>query len=100
MQEGEGNDHNNHNRPEVDELGGEDGRVAVSENYKVVAFYIEESKDDVPPPVFDKHPTPFLEAVLVDGVGGVDEIKENVVEEGLERWYRCPLLAEEAGESV
>lgn len=81
-------------------MGGENGRVAVGENDKVVAFYIKESEDDVPPPVFDKHPAPFLEAVFVDGVRGVDEVKENVVEEGLERWYRSSLLAEEARESV
>ena len=47
VQEEEGNCDDEDDGPEVDELGGEDGGVAIRENSEVVAFDVEEGKDDV-----------------------------------------------------
>ena len=44
-EEGDGDDEDD--GPEVDELGGEDGGVAVGEDGEVVAFDVEEGEDDV-----------------------------------------------------
>ncbi len=44
-EEGDGDDKDD--GPEVDELGGEDGGVAVGEDGEVVAFDVEEGEDDV-----------------------------------------------------
>lgn len=37
------------------------------------------------PAVFEYHTAPFLEAVAVEGIGGVDDVEENVIEQVLER---------------
>ena len=47
VEEEEGDDDDEDDGPEVDELGGEDGGVAVGEDGEVVAFDIEEGEDDV-----------------------------------------------------
>ena len=47
VEEEEGNGDDEDDGPEVDELGGEDGGVAVGEDGEVVAFDIEEGEDDV-----------------------------------------------------
>ena len=44
-EEGDGDDEDD--GPEVDELGGEDGGVAIGENGEVVAFDVEEGEDEV-----------------------------------------------------
>ena len=46
-EEEEGDDDDKDDGPEVDELGGEDGGVAVGEDGEVVAFDVEEGEDDV-----------------------------------------------------
>ena len=47
LEEGEGEGDDDDDGPEVYELGGEDGRVAVGEDGEVVAFDVEEGEDDV-----------------------------------------------------
>lgn len=47
MEEEKGDGDDEDDGPEVDELGGEDGGVAVGENGEVVAFDIEKRKDEV-----------------------------------------------------
>ena len=96
--ERDGYDHDD--GPERDQLGGEDRCVAVTENDKVVSLDIKESQDDVPPAILEDHARPLLEAVAVDGVAGVDEVEQHVVEEALECWDRGSFGSEERGEGV
>ncbi|KAB8801894.1 hypothetical protein FH972_026715 [Carpinus fangiana] len=96
----EGDDDDDDNGPEVDQLGAQDAGVAVGEDEEVVAHGVEEAQDQVAPALGDQHAGPLLEAVAVDGVGGVDEIEQDVVEQGLEGGDRGVGVEEQAGESV
>ena len=84
FEEDEGDDDDGDDGEEVDELGGEDGCVAVREYGEVVAFDVEEGEDDVFPAVFYQEGEVAARFVPVDGVGCVEEVEEDVVEEGLE----------------
>ena len=88
------------NGPEVDELGGKDGCVAVSQDSEVVALDVAEGENDVLPAPCPEEAQVSLEAVAVDGVGGVDEVQEDVVEEALKGGDRGALVVEESGEGV
>ena len=86
--------------PEVDELGGEDGGVAVGEHGEVVALDVAEGEDDVLPAVPEHHARPAAQPVAVEGVAGVDEVEQDVVEEGLEGRDGGPFHDEEGGQGV
>jgi hypothetical protein len=47
FEEEEGDRHHHDDGPEVYELRGEDGGVAVGEDGEVVSFYVEEGEDDI-----------------------------------------------------
>lgn len=86
--------------PEVDELSGEDSGVAVGKDDEVVAFDVDEGEDEETPAVFQDDLEPAFEAELVERVARVDEVEEDVVEEGLEGGDRSALVAEELRERV
>ncbi len=65
-------------------MGTQNRGVAVREHCEVVALDIEEGEDDVLPAISEDNAAPFGESVSVDGVGSVDEVEEDVVEESLE----------------
>lgn len=84
-QQGEGDEDDHDDGPEVDELGAEDGGVAVCEHDEVVPLDVAEGEDEVLPPVApDELRPPLAGAVAVEGEGGVDEGEQDVVEERLE----------------
>ena len=124
VEEEEGDCDDEDDGPEVDELGGEDGGVAVGEDGEVIAFNVEEGEDDVWmrviigwlrgrgkvvsrgmrgltfPPVFEEEAGVAFEAVTVDGVGGVDNVEEDIVEEGLEGGDGGAASGEEGREGI
>jgi hypothetical protein len=95
LQEEERDDDYDDDGPKVDELRGQNGGVTVGEYYEVVPFDVEEGQDKEAPAVEDDQTSPLLEAVLVDGVGGVDQVQEDVVEERLEGGDRGSFIGEE-----
>lgn len=52
------------------------------------------------PPFFRNHLTPSFESILVQGVGGVHKVEQNVVEEGLECGYRGSFHPKKTGKGV
>lgn len=100
LEEEEGDDDHDDNGPEVDELGGQDGGVAVGQDDEVVALDVEEGQDQEAPAVLEHHLAPALEAVLVDGVAGVDDVEQHVVEEGLEGRDAGALARQQLAERV
>ena len=84
-EEDAGDEHYHDDGPEVDQLRAEDGGVAVREHGEVVALYVEEGEDEIfPAALHDDRVHVAPEAVLVDGVSGVEQIEQYVVPEGLE----------------
>ena len=81
-------------------MGGQDGRVPIREHGEVVALDVEKGEDDVFPAILENHAAPFGEAVLGDGVGGVDEVEEDVIEEGLEGRDGGAFHHQQGGEGV
>jgi hypothetical protein len=78
-------DNNDHdNSPEAEKLGGQQVCILVGQHDEVVAFDIQKGQDEESPTIFYNHLTPFGEAVLVNGEGGVYNVQQNIVEEGLE----------------
>ena len=57
--------------------------VSVGQHNEVIAFDVAESEKEVFPSIFPDQLCPLLEAILVPGIAGVDDIEEDVVEEGL-----------------
>lgn len=100
FEEDERDGDNDDDGPEVDELGGEDGRVAVGEDNEVVAFDVEEGEDEKAPAILPNETGPAAKAVLVQGVGRVDDVEEDVVEERLEGGDRGARLAKERRERI
>jgi len=99
-QEHEGDDDDKDDGPEVYQLRGDDGGVAVGEDDEVVTLDVEEAKDEVlPSRGFDDLPV-SLGADLVERIWGEDEIEEDVSEERLEGGNGCALVGEEAREGV
>ena len=86
LHEDEGDGDDDDDGPEVDELGGEDGGVAVGEDGEIVPFDVDEGEDEVAPAVTEQEGEVFLEAVPVDGVCREDDIHEGVVQKSLEGW--------------
>jgi hypothetical protein len=76
------NDHNN--SPEAEKLGGQQICILVGQHDEVVALDIQEGQNEESPTIFYNHLTPFGEAILVYGEGGVYNVQQNIVEEGLE----------------
>ena len=89
-----------HNRPEIDQLRRKDRGIAIRKHGKVVTLDVEEREDHVAPSVLPDEARPALEAVLVDGPGGVDEVEQDVVEPGLKGGDGGALGDEEGGEGV
>ena len=83
-QEDGGDQHDEDDGPEVDELRGQDGGVAVGQHGEVVALDVEEREDEVLPPEMPQEPQVPREAILVDCESGVRQVEEDVIEEGLE----------------
>ena len=83
-QEGEGQDDDGDDGPEVDQLGGDDGGVAEGEHDKVISLDVEEREDKVLPGPGAQHLPIALGANLVERVGRVDDVEQHVVEEQLE----------------
>lgn len=100
MEEEERDDDDGDDGEEVDELRGQDGGVPVREHGEVVSLDVEEGEDDVFPTIFQQEAEPALEAAAVQGVGGVDDVEEDVVEEGLEGGDGGALGDEEGGEGI
>jgi hypothetical protein len=78
-------DNNDHNDcPEAEKLSGQNICILVGQHDEVVALDIQEGQNEESPTIFYNHLTPFGEAVLVNGEGGVYNVQQNIVEEGLE----------------
>lgn len=83
LEEEEANSDDDDDGPEVDQLRGQDGRVAVREHGEVISLYVAEREDDVLPAVFEEKLAIFFPAVLVDGPGRVDQVEQDVDEKRL-----------------
>jgi hypothetical protein len=70
--------------PEAEKLSGQEIGILVGQHDKVVALDIQEGQYKESPAIFYNHLTPFGKAILVDGEGGVYDVQQNIVEEGLE----------------
>ncbi|KAH6604416.1 hypothetical protein Trco_007862 [Trichoderma cornu-damae] len=99
-QQGEGDDDDADDGPEVEQLGGQEVGVAVGQDGEVVALDVEEGHDEVAPAVLDHDTPPDAGAVPPDGDGGVDEEEQDVVEDGLEGGDVRAGVGEERGEGV
>lgn len=83
-------------------VGGGEGFTSVCQDGEVVALDIAEGEEEVFPaetPGLDYVP-PALPAIEIDGVGGVDDVEENVVEEGLQPRDGGSNLGEQGRKSV
>lgn len=94
VQETEGDDDDGDDGEEVDQLRRQDGRVSVSQDGEVVPLHVEEGENDVFPAILEHQTAPAFEAVPVEGEGGVDDIEQDVVEEGLKGRNRGALSDE------
>lgn len=74
--------------------------IAICQHNKIVSLNVHKSQDEEAPAVFDKETPPFLEAVFVDGVRGVDDVEQDIVKEGLEGGNRGALVREQSRECV
>lgn len=81
--EGKRDDDHGDDCEEVDQLCRQDGGISVGKHGEIVTFNVEEGKDDVLPPIFEQKPTIALKPVAVKGVGGVDDIEQDIHEESL-----------------
>lgn len=100
MEQYERDDDDHHDGPETDKVGRQDGSVSVSEDNKVVSLDIKEGQDEVSPSILDQDLGPTLEAIFVDGVGGVDNVEQDVVEKGLECRDRGALPSKEGCKGI
>jgi hypothetical protein len=69
------NQHDRHDGPEIDQLCGQNSRISISNDGKIVAFNIHECEDEISPAVFVDETQPFSPAVAVEREAGVDEVK-------------------------
>ena len=95
-----GDDDDHDDGPETDELCRQDSRVSVAEHDKVITLDIEKGQDDISPAVLENHITPALPAIAIDSVAGVDDVEQDVVEEGLKGRDRGALCGEKRGKCV
>jgi hypothetical protein len=65
--------------------------VAIRQHSEVIPLHIQERQNKEPPPLKHNQASPALEAVLVDRVARVYQIKQDVIEERLERGDRRAL---------
>lgn len=99
-QQGKRYQHDDDDGPEVDELGAEDGGVAVCEDDEVVALHVTEGEDDVLPSLTVDDLSPLLDAVAIEGERGIDYGQQDVVEQRLEGRNGCSCGRQQAGEGV
>ena len=81
-------------------MGAQNCSVTVGEDGEVVALDVEEGEDDVFPAILEDDLAPLCEAILADGVVGVDDVEQHIVEEGLEGGDGGAFNDEEGGERV
>lgn len=65
-----------------------------------LVFWGKDNRMRTFPAIFEHQSEPFPETVAVEGVRGVDEIDEDVVEQGLEGGDRSPLLHKQRRKGV
>ena len=100
LEEEERDDDHADNRPEVDELRGQDVGVPVGQDGEVVALHVEERHDEILPAVLPRDDTPGLGPLLDHEDGGVDEEEEHIVEDILEGGDAGALSCEQGAKGV
>lgn len=100
LQEEEGEDDDHDDGPEVEQLRGQDVRVAVSQHGEVIALHIHKRHNEVLPAILPRSTEPLARPILDHEDGVIDEEQQDIVEDALEGGDAGAGLGEEAAEGV
>lgn len=84
--ENEGDDDDRDDSEKVNQLGRQYRSVSVGKDGEVVTLHVQEGEDNVFPAIFEQQSTPAFEAITVKSERSVDDVEQDIVEEGLKGW--------------